>query len=205
MPKPFSERERESIRGRLMALGLERFMRQGVRGLRIDELCRDVGIAKGSFYAFFDSKEALFFALADQHDERHKTEMMAEMQAAKGNPQQTLGSFFDMVMVRLETDPLIRIIQDSGELAYVMRHAPPDYVDNNLRRDREFVAEMSALFAERHGLLRADPDTLEGVMTLMVSMTMQADFLRATGTYAPTVALLRDMFIKRAIQGPSDD
>ena len=205
MPKPFTEKERKAIRQRLMELGLARFMRQGVRSLRIDELCRDAGIAKGSFYAFFDSKEALFFALADQHDERHKAEMMAEMQAATGSPQQTLGTFFDMVMVRLEADPLMRIVQDPGELAYVMRHAPPEYVENNLQRDRAFVVEMSRLLAEHHKLTLADPPVLEGVMTLMVSLTMQADYLRATDAYAPTVALLRDMFIKRAIQGPSHD
>lgn len=205
MPKAFTQDERAAIRQKLMTEGLRRFTRHGVRALRIDDLCRDIGIAKGSFYAFFPSKEDLFFALADFRDAQHKREMMAEILAAKGSPAEVLGQFFDMVMQRLETDPLVQIVQDAGELAYVMRHAPPDYIAENTRRDREFVVALAHLFKERFGLGHADAAALEGVMTLMVSVSLQEDFLKSSGVYAPTVALLRDMSLKRLIEGPIHD
>ena len=202
MPKPFTQEERVAIRARLMDEGLKRFARQGIRAMRIDDLCRDAGIAKGSFYAFFPSKEALFFAIADQRGEQHKAEMTAEMMAATGDANAVLGTYFDMLMQRLEADPLMRIMQDTGELAYAMRHVPPDYVENNARRDREFIAEMSEIFRTRHDLPHAEPAVLENILTLMFSLYVQRDYLETTGSYAPAVAMLREMTLKRLIEGP---
>ncbi|MBU1175133.1 MAG: TetR/AcrR family transcriptional regulator [Alphaproteobacteria bacterium] len=205
MPRPFSENERAAIHQRLMDEGLKRFARQGVRAMRIDDLCRDIGIAKGSFYAFFASKEALFFALADQRDEQHKSEMMAEMLAAQGEAETVLGLFFDTVMQRLETDPLMRIVQDAGELAYAMRHAPAGYVAENLRRDRAFVAELSDVLQSRFGLHHATARALEDGMTLMVALSLQRDYLATIGTYGSAVALLRSMCLKYLIEGSGND
>ena len=54
------------------------FSRTGVRAARVGDICADVGIAKGSFYAFFASKEDLFMAIADDRDLMHKRDMMAK-------------------------------------------------------------------------------------------------------------------------------
>lgn len=205
MPKAFTERERARIRAALMDEGLRRFARAGVRALRIDELCRDVGIAKGSFYAFFASKEALFFALADAQDARHKVEMLDEMRAATGDARQLLGGFFDMVMRRLETDPLLRIVRDTSELAYIMRYATPEYLEENRRRDKQFLVDLATLFGARLALPRLTADALEGMMMLMLSLSLQEEPMRAAGDYPAAVALLRDMFLDHATKGIGDD
>ncbi len=205
MARPFSEAERTTIRHRLMQEGLKRFQRGGIRSMRIDELCRDVGISKGSFYAFFPSKEALFFALVNEHDDRHKTEMMVEIRAMDGDATKVLGLFFDSIMERLHADPLVQLVKNSGELAYVMRHAPPDYISENRTRDQAFVAEMAVLLDAQYGLRHADTATLEGLMTMAFALSLQEENLRALEVFEPTIALLRDMFISRLIEGPNND
>ena len=205
MPKAFNAEEKETIRKNLMTVGLRHFERMGVRAARIDDLCREVGIAKGSFYAFFTSKEDLYLALADAHDERHKVEMIAEIENCAGDGKAAYYAFFDTVMERLETDPLIRIVQDTAELAYILRHAPADYIERNTRRDKEFVAEVADLFRRRYGLGFADADTLENIMNLMVTLSLQRDYLTTVGSYAPTVALLRDMSLTRVLEGAGND
>ncbi len=205
MPRPFSQQEREALRQRLMEQGLERFRRHGLRGLRIDELCRDVGIAKGSFYAFFDNKEALYFALAEQRDAMHKEQILAELAATQGGPEVVLGVFFDSMLARLETDPLVRIVRDSAEFAYLMRHAPPDYMTNNLKGDRAFLQKVAGDLEQRFGLAHADAQTLEGASTLLMTLSLQEDYLKHAEAYALTVRVLREMFIKRLIEGPIHD
>ena len=44
MPKAFDEGEKQAIRSQLMAAGLRRFAREGVRAARIEDICRDAGI-----------------------------------------------------------------------------------------------------------------------------------------------------------------
>jgi len=49
---------------RLLEAGLSAFSRNGYAEVTIDDVCRSAGIAKGSFYRHYASKEELFFAAA---------------------------------------------------------------------------------------------------------------------------------------------
>ncbi|MBN1858064.1 TetR/AcrR family transcriptional regulator [Candidatus Bipolaricaulota bacterium] len=60
MPRAFTETEKQTIRGKLMAAGRACFLRYGLKKTTIDDLVKPAGIAKASFYLFFKHKEALF-------------------------------------------------------------------------------------------------------------------------------------------------
>ncbi len=49
---------------RLLQAAREAFARHGYDGVSVGEICDAAGIAKGSFYRYFDSKEAIFVAAA---------------------------------------------------------------------------------------------------------------------------------------------
>lgn len=49
------------IEEHLLESGLQAFAERGYAEVTIDDVCRDVGIAKGSFYRYYASKEELFF------------------------------------------------------------------------------------------------------------------------------------------------
>lgn len=66
----FSDFETEQIYKALLAETRRCAVRLGMRKTSVDQLTQAVGISKGSFYKFFDSKELLFFAvLEDIHTE----------------------------------------------------------------------------------------------------------------------------------------
>lgn len=60
MPRAFTEAEKQTIRARLLRAGRELFSHYGLRKTTVEELARAAGIAKGTFYLFFPSKEALY-------------------------------------------------------------------------------------------------------------------------------------------------
>ena len=66
----FSDFEAEQIYKALLAETRRCAVTLGMRKTSVDQLTQAVGISKGSFYKFFDSKELLFFAvLEDIHTE----------------------------------------------------------------------------------------------------------------------------------------
>lgn len=66
----FSDFETEQIYKALLAETRRCAVTLGMRKTSVDQLTQAVGISKGSFYKFFDSKELLFFAvLEDIHTE----------------------------------------------------------------------------------------------------------------------------------------
>lgn len=63
MAVPFTADEKRRIRALLLDTGEELFAARGLKKTSLDELVAPAGVAKGSFYAFFDSKEALYAAV----------------------------------------------------------------------------------------------------------------------------------------------
>lgn len=61
MPKGFTYEEKEIITEKLMKECKLNWQKYGYKKTSIDNLCQDIGISKGSFYSFFESKEALFY------------------------------------------------------------------------------------------------------------------------------------------------
>ena len=60
MARSFTEREKENIKRSLQEACKQSWTQYGYKKTSVNELCRQVGISKGAFYLFFESKEALF-------------------------------------------------------------------------------------------------------------------------------------------------
>lgn len=69
MPKIYSNEKRQEIRNQLMMVGLELIKQNGFKKMSIQELTKRVGIAQGTFYNFFISKEMLVYELADAYQQ----------------------------------------------------------------------------------------------------------------------------------------
>ncbi|OYO42821.1 TetR family transcriptional regulator [Lachnotalea glycerini] len=63
MGKAYSGEERIKIQKQLRKVGLRMFAEKGIKKMSIQELTQEVGIAQGSFYSFYDSKESFLLAL----------------------------------------------------------------------------------------------------------------------------------------------
>ncbi|UAL26941.1 TetR/AcrR family transcriptional regulator [Bacillus paralicheniformis] len=69
MPK-FTEKEKEAIRSALVQSGRELFAQLGLKKTSVGELTASAGIAQGSFYTFFNSKEELYFEILQEEEKR---------------------------------------------------------------------------------------------------------------------------------------
>src|SRR5262245_27926264 len=63
VPPAFTAEEKARITTLLLETGERLFTGQGLRKTSLEELMAPTGVAKSSFYVFFDSKEALYLEL----------------------------------------------------------------------------------------------------------------------------------------------
>lgn len=70
MALPFTEARRDEIRMRLYESACRYALSTGVKKTSLDMLTADAGIAKSSFYKFFESKEQLFLMVAAGWEEK---------------------------------------------------------------------------------------------------------------------------------------
>ncbi|MEV0649431.1 TetR/AcrR family transcriptional regulator [Phytomonospora sp. NPDC050363] len=120
MAVPFTPAERERIRALLLQTGERLFAAQGLKKTSLDELVAPAEVAKGSFYAFFDSKEALYAAVMVG-----RAPLIAERLAPALKAPPTVDGLCDVMRALTEvltTDPFYRrLLTHPDELRAVAR------------------------------------------------------------------------------------
>lgn len=202
MPKAFETQERAAIVEALMQKGLRRFAQAGIRAARIDDLCRDVGIAKGSFYAFFPSKEELFMAIVEEREEQHRKDMIDFLCDAPAEPDAAAGQFFDRTMTKIETDPVLNIVLANGEIPHLRRKLGDERFAAGQRADLEFARQAAWLWSRGDGRRMLSGDDLLALLTLMLSIASQRQNM-TPDQYQPAVAMLRRLFVTRLAGVPA--
>lgn len=74
MPR-FSEIEKERIYSKLLMEGERLFTTHGIKKVTIDDLVQAIGIAKASFYTFYESKEYLYLDIVQSIQQKIFTEL----------------------------------------------------------------------------------------------------------------------------------
>jgi AcrR family transcriptional regulator len=177
MPKAFSKAERETIRHRLLDVGREQFSRFGLRKTNVAELCRAVGIAKGSFYLFFDSKESLFLAMFEEIETEIRSELVAELERLRGNPKAMFRHFMSKAFQLLETHPVLRILADPEESQALFRKVPEAKLHANQEDDDAFFGRLIAGWQQENIIVPGDPLVMAGLIRAILALALQRDLI----------------------------
>ena len=196
MPRHFTAADNELIRSQLLAAGLAHFTQYGLRGMRVDDVCRDVGVAKGTFYKFFEHKEALFLAIADQRDQMHKADILAFFAQCDGPVTDRAGRFFDLLVEKLRSDPLVAIASVPDDFAALLRKMPPERMAHEEEKDLLFIQEFCDGLRSKSLIGPVDPHDIAAILTLLVSLVLQQDLFSAS-QFSASCALLREMFVQK--------
>jgi len=113
MPKPFTAVQKETIREKLMEVGRTCFLRYGLKKTTIDDLVKPAGIAKASFYLFFDSKEALYFDIFLQEIPEMMERLMAASFGKTDDTREALILMMKSIADELQTNEFSRVILDN--------------------------------------------------------------------------------------------
>jgi len=112
MPKAFSEEEKQRIRERLLKVGRECFTRYGLKKTTIEDVVHPVGIAKSSFYLFFESKEALYVELMMSELPAMVQRLVDVSFGATDDTREALILLLRAILHEIETNEFARIIFD---------------------------------------------------------------------------------------------
>lgn len=146
MPKTLSESERAYIKERLKAETEKCLATYGIRKTTIDELVKRVGIPKGTFYLFYESKEQLLFEVIMDFDREAQDALLKEVSALPGVPD--VDEFTDIILrfYRQVGKSFLPRLMQNGELEYFMRTVPPELSRQHAERDKEAMKRMFAAF-----------------------------------------------------------
>jgi len=173
MPSAFDDRERESIKARLVSAALSALRRGGLGAASVADLASAAAIAKGSFYSFYASKEELFMEALESIEGEYRA-IFEDAAEGSGPPAERLRIAFRAAFDRIRDDPAVRSI-DGSTMERLVRALPPERVERHVAHDAAEMSRISALWRAA-GLLRADAGDEElagaGYAVFGVSMSL---------------------------------
>jgi TetR/AcrR family transcriptional regulator len=183
----FDEEERERIQEELMVAGRELFAQYGPRKTTIADLTDAVGIANGTFYRFFDSKEELYFEVVQREGHELADELVANSLAAEDDPERAIRRFLRLLVETMEENKLFQQLLDGDELARMMR-TMDDLSDEELEARRAASFAYVLPYVERwqaEGTIRdGDPYAIVGTMGVVKFLPL---YREQFGEYYPAV------------------
>ncbi|MEJ2287891.1 MAG: TetR/AcrR family transcriptional regulator [Deinococcales bacterium] len=185
MPRAFSNPDRDAIRRALVDAGEESFGRYGVRRTSVEQLAEAAGIAKGTFYSFFESKEHLCMAVFERLEDARREEMEAIL-ARTPDPAPALEALMRYALELVAGDSLLTALRRSGELGQVVRRVGRERWSRHLERDRTFMAELVDRLRAMGARCQLDPDVMAGTMRAVILLGFHEEEIGAE-VYEPVI------------------
>lgn len=142
MPK-FSENEKSIIQEKLLSDGERLFSLHGIRKVTVDDLVKAAGIAKGSFYAFYSSKEHLYMDILGNLQKNIWGNLDAFLKENSSLAPRELTKQVILFSFReIRKYPLL-MQQDAETTNYLFRKLPKDVIDAHTVDDKHELAKLT--------------------------------------------------------------
>lgn len=147
MPKTFTDNERENIRKSLRDAARVLLRNYGVRKTSVDEIVRMAGIAKGTFYLFYKSKEDLYLDIIVTFKDELEREYLDLLQELDENHIVTsLTDVFYFIAMKFFRDGIYVFLRE-GELESFLIKSTSPWDRNMLSLEKDMLFNLFSYFS----------------------------------------------------------
>ncbi len=179
MPK-FTADRREEIRETLLETGRELFPERGLDGTSIAALTDGAGIATGTFYSFFDSKEELLATILQREANSVYRDLESVLHEHPDDPQTALTRFVEIASTEILTNPLFGIVLTNDDRER-LRDAIDEDVKTDVRRDKlDLLTPAIEEWQDRGLVVDSDPDVVAFALIYITYLPQYRDEIGRT-------------------------
>lgn len=192
MPRGFSDKEKHVIKDTLLEKGRDLFAIYGLRKTTIADLCKTAGIALGSFYSFYGSKEELYFEIMEIEEDTIKKRLFSELVPLENNPAEYLKHLLKRSLEMVEEYPLMSQMYLENSMEVLVRKLPDDKLARHFNKDKNDLLPILNNWRAQ-GILRPEkPETITGLLRSLLLMSLHKKGI-GEEVYSDTMTLLIDL------------
>jgi AcrR family transcriptional regulator len=165
----FTVDERERIRLSLLEAGRDAFGTFGLKRTRIEDIARSSGIAKGSFYLFFDSKEELCFTLLEEEEKLRDREL--ERAGISVDGPEALARLLQGAFDAFEESRVAMRLHALDEFPLLIRKIPPERIAAHQENDSVRMRTLLRRLIERGFPVTCNPVVLSGLFRALFMLS----------------------------------
>lgn len=142
----------ENQKEQILAAASEKMRQVGIRSVSIDDICRDLGMSKKTFYVYFETKDALVDALLRRREQAQEDEYM---RSVKGK------TVVDILVRSIQILNKAKDVRQIPPVLYDLKKYYPQAFEGHLNRVKARNKELFQTFFEagvRENVFREDID-----------------------------------------------
>ena len=191
MPKAFSEHEKETIRSQMREKGKRLFEKQGLKKTSVDELAGAVGISKGAFYMFYQTKEELFLEILEQIEAEIQTSILQFTIAPKADARRNVSEMLKSFLLTWDAYPLLKNFGKS-DFEYLARKIPQQRIQRHAQRDSDFIGNFLEKIELEGIVVRVSPGVVSSLIKSLFFVSLHREDL-GTSAYEESIGVLADL------------
>ncbi len=171
MARAITEEEKAHIQLRLLELGRTLFLSQGLKKTSLEDLTQPLGIAKSTFYLFFESKEDLYLELLMQERARLEQQVMAASFDTISDTCEALTHFMHVVIDEMERSEVTRrLMTHPEEFALLTRQGASQQLAASIQYLLVKIRPFIQRGQETGRIIESSPETIVGVLLAVIRL-----------------------------------
>lgn len=160
----FAELEKEKIREELIEVAYRFFINKGFKSTSLEDITSSVGIAKSTFYVFFESKEMLYMELLAHEGEQIEKQVWPKVIVTE-DIRSAIKMYLNEMALELESKILTqRLVYDLEEYKIVSRKLNPEFVGSENLRSIVPLMEFIKSRQDSKEIIDEDPGVIAGFL-----------------------------------------
>lgn len=186
MPKIYSNRTRMEIKENLMRIGTDLIKTYGMKKMSIKDITEKAGIAQGTFYNFFKSKEIFVCEIAEAYQEEINAEISTIILEKGGVDREDLRAFYQRIF--LEDERSIYRYLSREDIQTIVTRLPVEY-DNILTNAKDSI--ITSIEKIHNRKIGYDVNLIFNLIQV-INITVENRDLLSEATFEKTVNIIID-------------
>lgn len=192
MTKAFNDKERLIIKDKLMQKGKELFSLYGLKKTGIGDLTKEVGIAQGTFYNFFESKEELYFEIMEKEHEALQSKLFEDKAIIEEITKEGFKEFLMEAFEEIDKNPILKSLYVDNEYEIMLRKLPEEKLQNHLKHDEDMLTPLILHWQGTGRMINRDPKAIAGLFRALFTVTLHKKEI-GENEYKDTIELLIEL------------
>ncbi len=149
------------MKEKILEISRSLFVKRGVRDVNVDEICRNLGISKKTFYQYYESKEDLVGTMVDDHLHRMMEDFLSDISGC---------GTVEVLVRTFRHTPKVNIMLDKKIAEDINRYYHDVFVSHMKKSARLFKDGMGEYIARgiEEGVFREDLDVQATLVNIIL-------------------------------------
>lgn len=153
----------EEIKKQLLLYGKQLFSTKGFKKTGIKEITENVGIASGTFYNYFNSKEELFLEIYMEENNKLKREIVEKIDVNQ-NPVNVIVDTIHLMIERMESNPILNEFFNREQYKKIIKKLTPKTIEKNYEVANSLFAPFLEKWKREDKLIEMDNNMFIALM-----------------------------------------